>query len=452
MGSRVAPLKLPYPPTNSAILTRLEQLFRSGLHLTNQIDQLSGYRFAGTETGGGIQSTQVTSPPPGSPQVQSFTYNAADRLTSAAASGGTGGNVGLESYSYQAETGVLSSKGGQALSYTAQVSCPEGSRSLPHAASAMGANTYSYDCSGSMTQRVIGGSTYNLAYDAENRLSTVGGAASATNVYDGDGVRVKSTAGGTTTVTIGSYFEWTGSSSTMKRYYEAGGSRMGMRQGSTLYWLVSDHLGSTSVTANASGGLYGRLLYKAWGEQRWSSGTTPTTYRYTGQRSESSIKLYWIGSRWYDPELGRWIQPDVIVPVAVQGVQAWDRYAYVNNSPVNFNDPSGHCLILCTALIGGAVGAIVGAVGYTVYTVATGREFNTGHMLLAAGGGAAAGALIGTGVGIATGMSTAAATTAAVTGAGAATTATTTVLNVTGGDPTDEIQAATQAAQGASPA
>ena len=157
-----------------------------------------------------------------------------------AASGGTGGNVALESYSYQPETGVLSSKGGQALSYSAQVSCPEGSRSLPHAASAMGANTYSYDCSGNMTQRVIGGSTYNLAYDAENRLSAVSGAASATYVYDGDGVRVKSAAGGTTTVTIGSHFEWTGSSSTMKRYYEAGGSRIGMRQGSTLYWLVSE--------------------------------------------------------------------------------------------------------------------------------------------------------------------------------------------------------------------
>jgi hypothetical protein len=32
------------------------------------------------------------------------------------------------------------------------------------------------------------------------------------------------------------------------------------------------------------------------------------------------------------------------VPEAAQGVQAWDRYAYVNNSPVNYNDPSGHCI------------------------------------------------------------------------------------------------------------
>jgi YD repeat-containing protein len=55
----------------------------------------------------------------GSPQVQTFTYDGADRLTSASASGGTQGNVALESYSYQPGTGVLSSKGGQALSYTA---------------------------------------------------------------------------------------------------------------------------------------------------------------------------------------------------------------------------------------------------------------------------------------------------------------------------------------------
>jgi hypothetical protein len=32
------------------------------------------------------------------------------------------------------------------------------------------------------------------------------------------------------------------------------------------------------------------------------------------------------------------------VPVGVQGVQAWDRYAYVNNNPARFNDPSGHCI------------------------------------------------------------------------------------------------------------
>jgi len=40
-----------------------------------------------------------------------------------------------------------------------------------------------------------------------------------------------------------------------------------------------------------------------------------------------------------DPALGRFAQADSIIPGGIQGL---DRYAYVNNSPVNFTDPSGH--------------------------------------------------------------------------------------------------------------
>jgi hypothetical protein len=40
--------------------------------------------------------------------------------------------------------------------------------------------------------------------------------------------------------------------------------------------------------------------------------------------------------------VGRFTQPDTIVPTSTQGTQAWDRYAYVNNNPVRYTDPSGH--------------------------------------------------------------------------------------------------------------
>ncbi len=36
------------------------------------------------------------------------------------------------------------------------------------------------------------------------------------------------------------------------------------------------------------------------------------------------------------------MQADSIIPLASQGSQAWDRFAYVNNSPTNFTDPTGH--------------------------------------------------------------------------------------------------------------
>jgi hypothetical protein len=44
-------------------------------------------------------------------------------------------------------------------------------------------------------------------------------------------------------------------------------------------------------------------------------------------------------ARWYDPALGRFAQADSIIPPGVQGL---DRYAYVNNSPMNYVDPTGH--------------------------------------------------------------------------------------------------------------
>jgi RHS repeat-associated protein len=119
-----------------------------------------------------------------------------------------------------------------------------------------------------------------------------------------------------------------------------------MRTGSTLNWLFADHLGSTSRSTDARGNNPATQLYKAWGETRYSSGTIPTTYLYTGQHRESSLGgpegLYFYGARWLDPALGRFTSPDSIIPEQSQGVQAWDRYAYANNNAVKYNDPTGH--------------------------------------------------------------------------------------------------------------
>jgi RHS repeat-associated protein len=268
----------------------------------------------------------------GSPQLQDFTYDTLDRLTGAVVTGGTGGLYN-ETYGYNATTGNLETKAGVTLQYN--------NSAHKHAATNMGSNTYQYDANGNMTQRV-GGQTFNLAYDAENRLISVSGAVTASFVYDGDGQRIKSVINGVTTYFVGNYYEKTGSTAT--KYYYAGAQRVAMRAGSTLSYLLTDHLGSTSLTTNASGGVVSELRYKAWGETRYTSGTMPTKYTYTGQYSNlSDFGLMFYNARWYDPALGRFAQADTIIPQA-QGVQAWDRYAFVNNNPVRYTDPSGYCI------------------------------------------------------------------------------------------------------------
>jgi len=104
--------------------------------------------------------------------------------------------------------------------------------------------------------------------------------------YDGDGSRVKSVVNGVTTYYIGNTYEWRveASGSTGVNYYYAGSQRVAMRVGTALSYLFGDHLGSTSITADASGSLSGELRYLPFGETRYTSGQTPTSFRYTGQR------------------------------------------------------------------------------------------------------------------------------------------------------------------------
>jgi RHS repeat-associated protein len=129
-------------------------------------------------------------------------------------------------------------------------------------------------------------------------------------------------------------------------YYYAGAARIAFRakdstNNEQVYYLFADHLGSTNVTSDPAGNQVSLSLYKAWGESRLSAGSSLTDYGYTGQRNDNGIGLYFYNARWYDSELGRFTQPDSIVPDPGKPI-SYDRYAYAQNNPILFNDPSGH--------------------------------------------------------------------------------------------------------------
>ncbi len=187
--------------------------------------------------------------------------------------------------------------------------------------------------------------------------------------------------GTATTAYVGDYFEWNGSVETMTRYYSAGGTRVAVRNSNGngtdgLVYLLGDHLGSTSLTADPlDGDKLSELRYKAWGETRHSLTNAPTDRRFTGQAEEASIGLYYYGARFYDPLLARWTSPDSIIP-QTQGTLAWDRYAYVNNSPLNYTDPTGH---IANWVIGGLVGGIVGGGLYLANEIIRQDGFNVSN-------------------------------------------------------------------------
>ncbi|MBL8092343.1 MAG: RHS repeat-associated core domain-containing protein, partial [Anaerolineales bacterium] len=144
--------------------------------------------------------------------------------------------------------------------------------------------------------------------------------------------------GSTTTYFVGNYYQV--ENGLVTKYYYAGSQRVAMRKNGTLNFILGDHLGSTSLVTDANGTVINETKYKAWGEARYSSGAEQTKYTYTGQYSYvSDFGLHFYNARWYDSSLGRFAQADSIMP---GGIQGYDRYAYVNNNPIRYTDPSGH--------------------------------------------------------------------------------------------------------------
>ncbi len=86
--------------------------------------------------------------------------------------------------------------------------------------------------------------------------------------------------------------------------------------------------------------------YNAWGEIESVSGTKASTLgmhnplRYRGYVYDTETELYYLNSRYYNPEWGRFINSDVYISTG-QGALGYNMFAYCNNSPVNACDPSG---------------------------------------------------------------------------------------------------------------
>ena len=232
--------------------------------------------------------------------------------------------------------------------------------------------------------------------------------------YNGDGIRTAKTADGVKHVYItgdNRLLQETWGSNKIEYLYDDTGTIFSLYYNGAKFYLIKNLQGDVVELRNSTNGLVARYTYDAYGKctsVKDSSGAEITDasnialinpIRYRGYYFDSETGLYYVSSRYYDPEIGRFISPDTTDVLAATPNSLTDKnlYAYCDNNPVVRVDHGGEFWHI---VIGAVAGALIGGVVKAVSNAIEGKSLTDG-LATAMLSGAASGALASTGVGIA---------------------------------------------------
>ncbi|HMX24700.1 MAG TPA: DUF2380 domain-containing protein [Blastocatellia bacterium] len=301
------------------------------------------------------------------PQLDDYTYDALNRVASMTeaqqASNGTWTfGVTSQTFTYDRWGNRTSVSGQTAQSWSTTEAAATNRLKLAAGNICTGTkNGLCYDAAGNLIFDNQLGSAGDRTYDAEGRIVTAAGGGTNKYVYDADGKRVRRQVGsaqywqvyGISGELVAEY-QWNGTTATLLKEYGSGGGASVVAEGSTVRWLVKDHLGTARMIADQSGGLSGirRHDYYPFGEENLSGTTIRTTgngyqaegvrQKFTSYERDAETNLDYAQARYYGNLLGRFTSPDPFDESgSPQEPQSWNRYSYVLNQPTIATDPWG---------------------------------------------------------------------------------------------------------------
>ena len=291
-----------------------------------------------------------------------YGYDQQGQLTSA--------TVGGTSYTYTYDTaGNIQSKkvGSTTTNYT------YGNSAWRDLLTAYGGNSITY--SGGNPTKYYDGSTFT--WTQGRRLATAKvGSTNISYTYDMAGVRSSKTVGSTKydfTTLSGLVTRQTGGGKTIDFVYDENNQPLAMKYNNTLYYYVLNAQGDVIALADQNGNLIAKYSYDPWGKLL---SVTPNGWldeqnayylevaeanplRYRGYYYDAETGFYYLQSRYYDPEIGRFINADSYASTDATGLLSTNMFAYCENDPVNRSDPSGELFGTISGLIvGGLTGAL----------------------------------------------------------------------------------------------
>ena len=278
--------------------------------------------------------------------------------------------------------------------------------------------TYTYDTAGNIQSKKVGSTTTNYTYGnsawrdlltAYNGGSITYSGGNPTKYYDGStftwmqgrrlatakvgstnisyaydmaGVRSSKTVGSTTykfTTLSGLVTRQTGGGKTIDFVYDENNQPLAMKYNNTLYYYVLNAQGDVVRIVNSSRNTVASYTYDPWGKIISSSGTLAdiNPLRYRGYYYDSETGFYYLQSRYYDPEIGRFINADSYASTDATGLLSTNMFAYCENDPVNKSDPTGEVAPILVAMAGGAlVGIAEQFMTDVIYAMVTGQSLD----------------------------------------------------------------------------
>ncbi|MFJ8431062.1 LamG-like jellyroll fold domain-containing protein [Kitasatospora sp. NPDC094019] len=252
-----------------------------------------------------------------------------------------------------------------------------------------GTTEYRYSARGTRTAAVTAAGTTNSAYDAFDRLIS-----DAASGYSYDGLDRLAASGTRTFRYSGAGNVLAGDGSALYNHDATGGLFSWEQGGSTALALVDRHtdvVGGFTATGTA---LTGSVGYDPFGAVLGTAGTRPAR-GYQSAWTDPATGRANMAARWYDPATGAFTSRDTIDQNQAPSVLG-NHYAYAAQDPLDQTDPSGHCAILCSAIVGAIAGAVIGVGSYAYdYATTDGAKWNWGDAGWSAAKGAVSGAIYG---------------------------------------------------------
>ena len=190
----------------------------------------------------------------------------------------------------------------------------------------------------------LNGKMAEFEYDCRNRLVSAGG---ISYEYDAENNRISQTENGAKT----EYVVDSNSSSLTRiltaekegdtTYYIYGIGLIAQENGNEYLIYHFNNIGSTEAVTNIDGEIVETFDYGPYGELL-SENKCGIMFLYNGELgvATDSNGLYYMRARYYNPEIKRFINQDVMTG-SIVNTPTLNRYAYVNGNPISLNDPFG---------------------------------------------------------------------------------------------------------------